>query len=227
MIRIGITGTDTGVGKTVVTCGLLASLRRRGLTVAGMKPVEAGDSTTDSSLIRAAAGSRDALSDVCPLRFSVPLAPMVAASLERRVIDTTSLDEPFERLAAGRDAIVVEGVGGLLVPITATESFVTLCSRWDLSVLIVASNRLGAINHILLTAQAADRAGLVVMGIVLNHLSSAGNDAAQDTNSGAIAVMLPGIPILSFPHIPAGHDISALADAVETSGLTALIAGSD
>jgi dethiobiotin synthetase len=143
-----ITGTDTGVGKTLVTCALLAACGARGLRVAGMKPVETGIATrhagTDAARIRWAAGDVDAMDDVCPVTYEEPLAPLVAAERAGRAVDVATLDAARARLAAGApDGVVVEGAGGLLVPFAPGLDFAVLALRWAAGWRIVAGDRLG------------------------------------------------------------------------------------
>ncbi len=204
MLRLGVTGTDTGVGKTVVATAIVASLRRGGLRVAAMKPIETGvtGEPQDAALLRDAAGEDDVMTDVCPVRFAEPLAPMVAALRARRSIDLPRLDAAFARLARGRDAIVVEGAGGLLVPIAEGFAYDTLFRRWSLDVVIVVANRLGALNHALLTVRAAQQAGLRVDSVVLNTIpvGDSAPSLAVATNLDALRALLPDQTVISFPN---------------------------
>jgi dethiobiotin synthetase len=135
MIRVGITGTDTGVGKTFVTRILLAMLRRQGLRVAAMKPVETGvksdDPRSDAVQLRDAAGSGDPIEVVRPVRLAEPLAPWVALSRAGASVDLPALDAAFRRLSVGRDAVLVEGAGGLLVPLTRNLAYEGLFVGWS------------------------------------------------------------------------------------------------
>lgn len=227
MIRLGVTGTDTGVGKTVIVAALVAMLRRRGLRVAAMKPVETGVTpgiATDADRLRAAAGGRDAASDVCPARYVEPLAPLVAAQRAGRPVDLAALDAAFARLATAREAIVVEGAGGLLVPLTERVSYADLFARWRLGLIVVGANRLGAINHVLLTVRAARDAGLVVRGVVLNDLPGVAPHPAAETNAAVLGQLLPGIAVISWPGLSDVSDDGALATAAEQLGLGLVIA---
>ena len=227
MIRLGVTGTDTGVGKTVVAAALLALLRRRGMRVAGMKPVETGvapgDPASDAALLRTAAGGYDLPEEVCPLTLPEPLAPWVAARRTGTDVDIDVLDAAFDRLCEGRDAIVVEGAGGLLVPLTRDLAFDGLFRRWRLGLIVVAGNRLGVLNHALLTVRAARAAGLEVQGIVLNSLLPGEAGTVERTNADAVAELFQNLPVLPFPCLPRPHDIDVLAEAAESAGLDALI----
>ncbi len=222
-LRLGVTGTDTGVGKTVVTCALAAALRARGRTVAAMKPVETGvspsgprsDVTDAARLHRAITASvgdpADAapgveIDDLNPLRLGEPLAPWIAAERTGRPIDVEALDAARARLERGRDVLLVEGAGGLLVPFTASLAFADLVARWSLDLVVVAANRLGAINHTLLTVREAHRRGLVVRAVVL--VAPEVEDLASRTNVEAFGVLLgargdvPRVPLVPFPRLP-------------------------
>lgn len=226
MIRIGVTGTDTGVGKTVIARALVALLRQRGSRVGAMKPVETGvtpGGVTDASLLSGAAGGGDRAEDVCPVSFAEPLAPLAAAERAGRVIPLDVLDAAFARLCAGRDAVVVESAGGLLVPITETTSYADLFARWGLGVVVVAANRLGAINHALLTVKAARAAALQVHGIVLNEMPvGKESDLATRTNARTLGQLLPDVLILRWPWLADTADAGALAARAEDNGLAAL-----
>ena len=176
-----VTGTDTGVGKTVVSCALVRALRERGFDAAGMKPIETGvgpEGPLDAIALRDAAGASDPLEDVCPQQFALPAAPAVAASAESRSVDFDAIRAAFGRIANRRDLVVVEGAGGLLVPIRDGETMADLAQFLDLPLLIVARAALGTINHTLLTLEATAARGLPVIGVVLSH--AAGELSAAD-----------------------------------------------
>jgi dethiobiotin synthetase len=222
-----VTGTDTAVGKTVVAAALIGLLRRRRLSVAAMKPVETGvlnGRPLDALRLAQAAGATDPLEDVCPCTFAEPVAPLVAAERSGRALDPATLDAAFARLCAVRDAVVVEGAGGLLVPLTRLISYADLFARWRLALIIVAANRLGALNHTLLTVHAARSAGLPIRGIVLNAPGAEPNLATL-TNPCALEELMPDVPVFAFPRVPCVSDDQALADQAEQSGLAALIDG--
>ena len=221
MIRLGVTGTDTGVGKTVIACALVAVLRQRGLRVAAMKPVETGGAA-DADRLRAAAGGEDAPSDVCPVTFAEPLAPLVAAQRLGHPIDIAALDAAFARLSARRDAVVVEGAGGLLVPLTEQVSVRELFARWRLGLIVVAANRIGAINNALLTVHAARAAKLPVRALVLNSLTLERCDVAAETNGDTLAHLLRRIPVFTWPWLDDLSDQALVAQA-ERCGLAGLI----
>lgn len=234
MVRLGITGTDTGVGKTIITAALAALLVRGGRRVAAMKPMETGlDPVTrrdergdapDHDLLAAAAAAGDTPSAVCPVVLPDPLAPLVAARRAGVTVDLRTLDHALTVLTAGRDAVLVEGAGGLLVPVVPGVAFDALFARWRLDVVIVAGNRLGCLNHTLLTVQAARAAGLAVRGVVLNEvLPPNPRDVARATNGDVLRELLPDLPVIAFPFQAAPRDLDALATAAAAAGLAALV----
>jgi dethiobiotin synthetase len=218
VIKLGIVGTDTEVGKTVVAAAIISRLQARGLRVAAMKPIETGvppgTDPPDATLLRAATGNLDPATDVCPFIFADPVAPLVAASRTRRAIDLVALDAICARLTKGRDAIVVESAGGLLTPIADDIAYDGLFRRWELDLVIVAANRLGALNHTLLTVQAAERAQLRVRAVVLNELRANAPDIAMLTNLTTLRRLLPGTLVLSFPYVAPPHDADMLTNAL-------------
>lgn len=223
---LGVTGTDTGVGKTVVAAALTAALVRRGRRVGVLKPVETGvedGDPPDAAILRRAAGEHDTLSDVCPFTFAEPLAPLIAAERARRPIGLPALDAAFERIASGRDVAIVEGAGGLLVPIADGVTYDTLFLRWRLDAVIVAANRLGVLNHAALTVRAAEAAGIRVAGIVLNTMTEEPLGLAEATNETALRRLLPRRPVVAFPFVRDVRHIPALADAADSCGLLSVL----
>jgi dethiobiotin synthetase len=200
-----LTGTDTGVGKTTVGCALVAAFARRGLQVAPMKPCETGDG--DDACRLAAAAQRDldpAL--VNPYRFRLPASPEAAAAAEGAAVDLQVIAAAYRRLTAGADLAIVEGAGGLLVPLGGGRMMADLAATLTLPVLIVARPSLGTINHTLLTVEAARHRGLRVLGVVFSRMHDlAGPD--EPTNPAAIArhgaVQIFGaLPCLADPAAP-------------------------
>jgi dethiobiotin synthetase len=227
MIRIGVTGTDTGVGKTVVTCALAAALRRRGLRVAATKPVESGaafdDPQRDGCRLRAASGDLRPLSLTAPIAFAEAVAPLVAARHAGTVIDLDRLDRAIRDASRDRDVLLVEGAGGLLVPLTEHVSYDALFARWRLDLVIVAANRLGVINHVRLTLAAARAAGLTTRAVVLNELTTNPLDPSIASNAHVIAE-LERIPVAELPWMPRLDDLEAAAELAERCGLVELVA---
>jgi dethiobiotin synthetase len=173
-----ITGTDTGVGKTFVACGLAEALVRRGLRVAPFKPAETGcafeaETNTlipaDAARLQAASKTSASLELICPYRYSSPVAPVLAAAMENRSIEPAVLMNCFETLSGTHDIVLVESAGGILVPLAPNFHFGDLANMLSLPVLVVAGSKLGVINHTLLTLEYLQRAGLPVRSCVLNH----------------------------------------------------------
>lgn len=190
---IFITGTDTGVGKTYIAAGIAAELRSCGVNVGVMKPAETGCRVQggrlvpeDSMALMRAAGSRDALSLVNPCRFRNPLAPSVAAKQEGRKVDIQKIMRSFRELCSRHDYLIVEGAGGIMVPLWEDTLFVDLAKRMGFPVLIVARPGLGTINHTLLTVEALLKKELALAGIVLNHATEARQDISVRTNPPVI-----------------------------------------
>ena len=175
-----VTGTDTGVGKTVVACALARGLRARGLDVGVMKPIETGvgpDGPADARALAEAAGVSDPLDDVCPLRYALPAAPAAAAEHAGRCVELRVIDASFRRLQARHDWLVVEGAGGLLVPVAPGVTMADLAGRLGLPLLVVARASLGTLNHTMLTLEAARSRGLALLGVVVSHVSGPLSDA--------------------------------------------------
>jgi dethiobiotin synthetase len=169
---IFVTGTDTGVGKSVLAAAICAGLAARGERVAALKPVvtgldePSGEWPRDHELLAAAASAGQAPEEVAPYRFGPPVAPHYAAELAGVRIEPARLLE-LARAAAEADALVVEGVGGMMVPITTGYLVRDLAVDLGLPVLVAARTGLGTINHVLLTLEAARSAGLRVAGVVM------------------------------------------------------------
>ncbi len=195
-----ITGTDTGVGKTYVTRLIIEALRRDGLDAVGYKPVACGD-RGDAVILSAASGGID-LDEINPVFLNTAVAPYVAGMLENRTLDPAALIAGFHRLAAKHAAVLVEGAGGWEVPLAANYRVSDLAADLKLPVILVAANRLGALNHIILTVNAIRAKGLVCAGIVLNQLEDE-MDTAMITNKSVVED-LTGVPLLD--HLIHGQD---------------------
>jgi len=238
MRAIFVAGTDTGIGKTIVTSALAAYCAlRKGMDVGVMKPFESGLTGEDKDLLpwdaitlKEAAGSKDDLSLVNPYAFEAPLAPETAAELEHVQVDLPRLDRIFEQLARAHDILFVEEAGGILVPVTRNFFYTDLIKRWQVPVLVVARLGLGTINHTLLTCRYLKQEGIRVVGVILNDLEGK-KDLASKTNPDILARYIE-VPLLGiFPHLdpaPQGlPDRTALARLVEKHIDTALLLGQD
>jgi dethiobiotin synthetase len=187
-----VTGTDTGVGKTYVTRLLLESLRREGVDAVGYKPVACGD-REDATVLAAASGGLP-LDEVNPVHLKTPVAPYVAGLLENRTLDPAVLMAGYQRLAETHEQVIVEGVGGWEVPLAANYRVSDFAKELGLPVILVAANRLGALNHVLLSIDAIRAKGLTCAGIILNQLDDE-LDTAMITNKGVLED-LSGAPLL-------------------------------
>ncbi len=202
-----ITGTDTGVGKTTVSRALAAALRRRGLRVGVCKPVETGCTAgadgklvpSDARLLLEAAESGQDLEEVCPLRFAEPLAPAVAAQRAGGRVDFRRLCEIVRSVQARHEVALVEGAGGWVVPLDRWLTFADLASEFRWPVLVIVANRLGALNHALLTVENIRMRGLPLAGYVWNRVSEH-EDVALQTNPQVLTEWL-GEPLGEFPFL--------------------------
>lgn len=195
-----ITGTDTGVGKTRVARLILENLRAEGIDAVGYKPVSCGD-REDATILAGASGGLDP-DEINPVHLNTPVAPYVAGMLENRPVDPAVLVEGYRLLASRHATVVVEGAGGWEVPIAPAYRVSDLAVALGLPVVVVAANKLGALNHIVLTVNSIRARGLVCAGIVMNQLEDE-MDTAMITNKG-IVEDLTGVPLLE--HVIYGQD---------------------
>ena len=184
-MNLFLTGTDTGVGKTFTTALLTRALREAGLATIALKPLCSGE-RSDVEILRAASGQILSLDETNPVWLQAPAAPLVAARLENRTLSLDLFVEWFASLSAKQPSLIVEGAGGWLVPVTDTETLADLAVRLALPVIPVVANRLGCINHTLLTLESIRARSLPCPGIILNHLTPAA-DPAQRTNAQILA----------------------------------------
>ncbi|BCU79456.1 dethiobiotin synthase [Luteolibacter sp. LG18] len=203
-----ITGTDTGVGKTRVTCLLLAALRGERRDAVGYKPVASGD-REDAALLLEASGLDEAKLDaVNPVYFQTAVAPYVAGMLENNPVDPAALVAGYRALAAEHELVLVEGAGGWEVPLAPGYRISDLATDLALPVIVVAANKLGVLNHVALTVAAIQARGLTCAGVVLNELEDE-LDTAKITNKGVLED-ITGVPLLA--HIIHGQDFLDLED---------------
>jgi len=188
-----LTGTDTGVGKTYVAALLIRALRKAGLDTVGLKPICCGD-RADAETLHAAADAAISIDDVNPVWFRFPAAPYTASIVESRLPDLDQIRDRYQRIRAAHRSLIVEGVGGWLVPITHQYSVADLAAEFALPIVVVVANKLGALNHTLLTVESIHARGLTCAGIILNNLSP-GPDAATSTNRSILEDLLQ-VPVL-------------------------------
>jgi dethiobiotin synthetase len=201
-----VTGTGTEVGKTVVAAVVARTLAAEGRRVAVFKPAVTGleeEGETDHALLRRASGSEQSDEEIAPYRFDPPASPHLAAALADEAIDPQRLRDSAQAAAAGADAIVCEGVGGLLVPLSPDYLVRDLAADLGYPLVIVASPGLGTINHTLLTVEAARSSDLEVAAIVLNPWPQEPTEI-EASNRMTIAG-LSKVPVLSLPNWDLGR----------------------
>lgn len=186
-------GNDTGVGKTHTTKILLDSLRADGIDAVGYKPIVCGD--RDDAHILAAASGGLALEKVNPLWLKTPVAPWVAAQLENVTIDVQPLLDGYHALASEHELVIVEGCGGWEVPINLNYSMADFAVDLGLPVILVVANKLGAINHTVLSCQAIRARSMDLLGLIMNHLVDE-FDTATISNKHSIPQLVQ-LPILA------------------------------
>lgn len=189
-----IAGTSTAVGKTFVTALLIRSLRRAGIDCVGMKPICCGDRGDAEELYEASAKSAT-LNEINPIWLRTPAAPYTACMIENRIIDLDQVRAGFSALRAAHQSVLVEGVGGWLVPITREYSVADMAAELGVPVVVVVRNQLGAINHTLLTVENIRQRGLTCAGLILNNTEPE-DDIAARTNASVLEHLLE-IPILA------------------------------
>ena len=218
-----ITGTDTDVGKTLITAAFAAHLKNK-INVGVMKPVESGclrDPENPKNLIRSdslflkrMAKVDDPLDLINPYFFEAPLAPRIAAELEKVEISTDKILDCFHMLSEIHSFLLLEGAGGLLVPLVREKTILDLIEMMQLPVLLVARGSLGTINHTLLSLEALKKREIEVAGIILNHTTSKA-DLSSRYNLGTLKEWTD-VPIWGeFPYVKDLQDETLLAEVVE------------
>ena len=217
-----ITGTDTGVGKTFVTCALIYALQQRGIVAAPMKPIAAGVPTSaagtidaygipmndDVALMMGASGHRFPLSAVNPYCFREAIAPHIAARHENIEVDLSVIRIAYRQLSDNADVVLVEGAGGFLVPLTDCESMALIPSALQLPVVVVVGMRLGCINHALLTVEAIRARGLSLAGWIANSCNETMN--AYEENLSTLTRLMDAPLLGKLPHIHSRNTLQTL-----------------
>jgi len=258
---IFITGTDTGVGKTIVSAAIIRALIKKGIKVGAMKPIETGCVSIEQQSSRAAeqksggktellipsdgmflkemADMDDPIDLVTPIRFEHPLAPMVASELEKIPVEINNIFDAYNVLSKKYDFMVVEGVGGLLVPIAKSSQqsavssqqsksneevnsntyfVIDLIKDLKLPAIVVVRPTLGTINHTLLTVNYALNEGINVIGVIINHHNPPTGDIAEKTNPEVLRQLCP-VPVIGM--LPYIDDISF--EGIERNALSEII----
>lgn len=221
MSGLFVTGTDTGVGKTLVSAGLVRWARARGLRVGAMKPAESGCARrgdelvpADAELLRWAAGGTDSLDLVCPHRLEAPLAPGIAATREGKTISLERVREALGALSrAHPDGVIVEGAGGLLVPMAPDfRTGADWAKALELPALVVARAGLGTINHTALTVEALRTRGIPCRGVILSAQRPEDEGAAPE-NAAAIERLTGAEVLATLPLLEGGDDRARAEEA--------------
>lgn len=204
-----ITGTDTGVGKSLVTGAIAYLLRQQGLKVGVFKPVASGCRhdreglvSDDTEFLAHCADAGYPLHVITPVTYSTPAAPVTCADIEGYPVDFEAIATAYKYLCETCDVVLVEGIGGALVPITETETILDLAVEFDLPTVIVARPNLGTINHSLLTIQAVRNVGLPVAGLVISGYNAETADVPEETSPAVICDFSDTTLLAVVPHDP-------------------------
>ena len=203
-----IAGTDTGVGKTVVAAAIIKALHIQGINACGTKPIETGCTRvggilypSDGMFLKKVARMDEHIGFVTPCCFENPVAPALASEMEGRAIHIPLIMEKFQALLERYPAVVVEGIGGILVPIRKNYFVVDLIKEMDLPLVIVTRPSLGTINHTLLTVDYALGKGISVLGVIINFSRPPESTVAENTNPLLLEQLCP-VPVIGiFPHL--------------------------
>ncbi len=209
-----VTGTDTGVGKTLIAAGIANWFSVRGARTAVCKPLATGCVhrreglvSEDAEFLAHHADAKFPLNTICPQRFAEPLAPAIAAERAKQKIDWNAIDAAIQTMCRQSDVLIVEGIGGILVPVDRQLTVLDMARWLGLPAVIVARAGLGTINHTLLTLEALRHAGAGVAGVVINQFPPETPPAAEETNPRAIekwgkTSVLCVVPRFTGPAIP-------------------------
>ena len=194
-----ITGTGTEIGKTVIAGCLAATLKDAGINVGVMKPICSGDNL-DAQYLKHAAQVNEPLTLINPIYLKYPLAPSVSARIQDKEIDINDIDKAIDTFSKKYDFLIVEGVGGIAVPITDDYLVAHLIHHLQMPILIVADAGLGTINHTMLTVSFAQAFNLKIVGVILNQLHSDETGLAERTNPHEIEKLtqVPVIGVLPY-----------------------------
>ncbi len=211
-----VTGTDTGVGKTVIAAALVTALRARGVRAIGFKPAETGiepGQDRDSDVLARASGAGEALAAPL-LQLAEPLAPAVAADRAGTRMNPRDIESRIAQLRRAGYTLVVEGAGGVMVPLAWDYTVLDLARACELEAIVVARPGLGTLNHVAMTVSVLRAREIAVRGVVLNGRSATPN-LAELTNPAALARMLRDIPVIETPHQSSRNPVTAAAVLVD------------
>jgi dethiobiotin synthetase len=211
-----VTGTDTGVGKTLIASALVTALRARGVRAIGFKPVETGMEAgieTDSELLARASTERHPLAAPL-LQLVEPLAPAVAAERGGMRVDVDEIESRITGLRQAGYTVVVEGAGGVMVPFTWDYTALDLAQTCDLDAVVVARAGLGTLNHVAMTVMLLRSREIPIRGVVLNGRQTP-PDIAESTNPASLARLLRGVRIVEVPRQPSAEPTSTVVDILQ------------
>jgi dethiobiotin synthetase len=230
---IFITATDTGIGKTLVTSALVMCLVQRGIDVGVMKPIETGVSISvkaqsDGARLRSAAGSHDPMAEVCPYVFRLPVAPLFASEEEGTTVEVARIIRVFRSLSRKHTFMVVEGIGGIYVPVTRLCNVSDLIYQMKLPTIVVGQAGLGGINQALLTIHALRLRKIPIIALVLNHRRPVQTKTARVQEQSTVHLLrrLAGVPVLGpLPYCPTVNLNwnKGLVRLAETAPITTLV----
>ena len=215
MQGIFITGTSTGVGKTLVAAGLAWALRKRRINVGVVKPFATANRvfstkyrSQDTAILAKASGVKDPDCRINPFFYSIAASPLVASELNHGApVNIKKAVQSLKNLGKKHDFLIAEGIGGIMVPLTENESIASFAKRVDLPVIIVATTKLGTLNHTLLTVMACEKFGLKIRGIILNKISKKHNIVEQKT--GEVIERLTHVKVLAL--VPFSQEVNYAA----------------
>ncbi|RKL64868.1 dethiobiotin synthase [Salipaludibacillus neizhouensis] len=200
MKGVFVTGTDTNVGKTIIASGIAAVLREKEVDVGVFKPFLSGISRdhpeSDTSLLKEMSQTPLSTEDITPFEFKEPLAPLVAGKLKGKLVNMTEVVRHWETIRVKHDFFIVEGAGGIAVPLGEVFLVSDLIKALQIPIIIVARPNLGTINHTFLTVKYAQSIGLSIAGIVINGVGEKAD--LSERTSPEIIEKLCGVPILGI-----------------------------
>ena len=207
-----VTGTGTGVGKTLISGAIVRALRNKGHDWGVMKPIESGCHSekaglrpSDAHYLKIAAKLQDEIDLINPCRFQAPLAPYAAVLQgETNIVSWPRIQNVYRQLSDRHEAMLIEGAGGLMVPIHADKDMSDLAHLFGFPVLLIAQSGLGTINHTLLSLEYGKARGLSFVGIVLNQ----GTEKKDNSEASNVKILREKtvLPVMSFPHLKTGND---------------------
>jgi dethiobiotin synthetase len=217
MSGVFVTGTDTGVGKTIVATGIAGAMRKDGIDVGVMKPIATGIPqgngfrSSDAELLAKISGSKDSENEINPVFLPLEASPLAASKALNIDIKLDEIFSAFKRLADKHDFVIVEGIGGVMVPVKQNYYVIDMIKEMNLPVLIVSRAALGTLNHTVLTVRACKEYDLNIAGIVLNGVRN--DNFAEKTASELIRDLTEIFVIGSIPFVD-GLDASNVVDLV-------------